>query len=299
MAAIPKEKLLRIENDVPTLYIYGDIGEKYFFRRSTQFVCAKDVIEVLEDIEGPELLVKIYSTGGDTEEGFAIYEAIEKVKEKVKTVSVEITGEAHSMASVIAMAGHKIRMRKFASMELHRPKGRVVWGLAEQFSRQATKLKEYEDRMIEIYGKRLKKSKADIKSVLDKVTWFTADQALEHGLADEVFGTMRFNDPDKPKRPGLFDNLDLNRTVGAPDPKEINEYVVPSIIEVEENSDKSWSAWIPDTAADRVEDKHHGATKDEAINRAIASFLRETAYFIELANPEYKPTRLSFDLTEK
>jgi ATP-dependent protease ClpP protease subunit len=90
-----------------TLSINGTIGTA---------VTADSVRSELARIGPVPLTVKINSEGGSVSEGVTIYELL---RQHPAAVTVDIDGWALSIASVIAMAGKKIRMAPAALMMVH------------------------------------------------------------------------------------------------------------------------------------------------------------------------------------
>ena len=70
-----------------------------------------------------DLTVRINSPGGDVDNGLAIYNQLQAERAKGRRVTCIVDGGAHSIASVIAMAGDEIRIAKNATMMIHNPQG--------------------------------------------------------------------------------------------------------------------------------------------------------------------------------
>jgi hypothetical protein len=96
-----------------------------------------------------------------------------------------IDGLAASIASVIAMAGDRIIMPFNAMLMIHN-----AWTVGSGNSRNFRKLADELDKIDEsiniIYEQRTGLSKDVIKTLSDAETWFSAEEAVAKGFADEV-----------------------------------------------------------------------------------------------------------------
>ena len=157
-----------------TLSINGTIGTA---------VTADSVRSELARIGPVPLKVKINSEGGSVSEGVTIYELL---RQHPAAVTVDIDGWALSIASVIAMAGKKIRMAPAALMMVHNPWVKAT-GDASALRKTADELDLVRGTLLKIYA-RCGQSSAKVLAWLDAETWFDAEQAIEAGLADEIIG---------------------------------------------------------------------------------------------------------------
>jgi len=169
-------------DEVPELYIYGDIGDNWWDETSTS---ATQIVQALADIDADEISVYINSYGGSVKEGLAIYNALLRNSAKV---SIYIDGIAASMASYIAMAGDTVSMSENGMLMLHAPWG-FAMGNAEEMREAADVLDRYADSMMGAYQKQVGADGAD--DVTDwlkdgKDHWFSAQEAADAGLIDEI-----------------------------------------------------------------------------------------------------------------
>jgi len=156
------------------LTIFDDIGA--FGVTAAQFI--QDLAN-LGNIQ--RLTIQINSQGGSVQDGVAIYNAI---KQHPASVTVEIPGWALSIASFIAMAGDTIRMAGNGLLMLHNPWVGAT-GDAKELRKTADVLDKTREALLSAYA-RSGKSRAEIITLLDAETWFTADEALAAGFVDEV-----------------------------------------------------------------------------------------------------------------
>lgn len=147
---------------------------------------------VLPEDENEEVVVEINSPGGDVFAGSEIYT---KLRGYVGNVKVEIVGIAASAASVVAMAGNHISISPTAQMMIHNASSNGG-GNQHDHEHLADILDKLSGQIAESYSNRTGRPVDDFKKLMDEETWFTAKEAVENGLADEVM----FQD-DKQEQP--------------------------------------------------------------------------------------------------
>ena len=160
------------------ILVYDVIGEDWFGGLSAkQFV---QDLAALGDVE--QITVRINSIGGEVFEGVAIYNAL---KDHPATVTVQIDGIAASVASVIAMAGSKVVISPLAMIMIHNP-AVMAFGEAPDLRRAADLLdKITESVAIPAYA-RTKLSPDELKAAMAAETWYSAEEAVAAGFADEI-----------------------------------------------------------------------------------------------------------------
>lgn len=129
-----------------------------------------------------ELQVVINSGGGSVFSASEIYTAL---KSFGGTVNVEIVGVAASAASVIAMAGTSVVMSPTAQMMIHNA-ANGAHGDYQVMDDNSEFLKNVNASIINSYTAKTGKSSDELKAMMDKTTWMTAQQAKEHGFIDAI-----------------------------------------------------------------------------------------------------------------
>jgi hypothetical protein len=99
--------------------------------------------------------------------------------------TVYIDGLAASIASVIAMAGDKIIMPKNAMMMIHNAWTRAA-GNANDFREIAERMDKIDESIRVTYTDKTGTEEDEIIDLMDAETWFTAEEAVEKGFADEI-----------------------------------------------------------------------------------------------------------------
>lgn len=131
-----------------------------------------------------ELNVTLNSVGGVITEGTAIYETL---KDHPATVNMHLIGIAASMGSVIPAAADNLSMASTTIMMLHKPLN-FVYGNATEFRKMAGVLDKFESAVLTAYMSRaaLKLNETELSAALEEETYYTAEDALEAGLIDQI-----------------------------------------------------------------------------------------------------------------
>lgn len=147
-------------------------------------VSAADVMVALDQLGSvPALAVRLNSPGGDYFEGVAIYNALVR---HPANVTIYVDALAASAASVIAMAGNKVVMGQGSQIMIHEARSGLFGATAAEFRAQATMLDQTNDDIAGFYAARTGGDVAAWREAVAVETWYTAAQALDAGLADEV-----------------------------------------------------------------------------------------------------------------
>ena len=155
------------------ILIYGDIGFE---------VQAKDVVSQLNDADGP-VTVRVDSFGGDVYAGISILNALRRYPD---VVTVHVDGIAASAASFIAVGGaDRLIMSPNSSLLIHGAWSQGM-GNSEEMAQLASNLNQITDNLATIYAEKTGQDPAYWRDLMKKDTTFTAEQAVEAGLADAV-----------------------------------------------------------------------------------------------------------------
>jgi len=174
----PLKCQIRAEAGVTRVDVYDDIGEGGFF---SDGLSAKNFAASLRGVKGP-LEIHINSGGGDVFDGIAIGNAIRKHKGMVTTVN---DGVAASIASVILQAGQERVVEPGSMVMVHDAFGMCI-GNAAEMAKMTEVLDKNSDNIASIYAERAGGTPAQWRATMKDETWYTADEAVEAGLADRV-----------------------------------------------------------------------------------------------------------------
>ena len=143
---------------------------------------ARDLVTLMSNLRGENVLLRINSPGGDVFDGLAIFaEAAEN-----PNLTIRIEALAASMASGIAMASKKkVQMYPQAMMMIHEP-WTYMAGNQHDFREVADFLEQVNDNLVSLYAKKTRKGKKEIKEMMKAETWMNAETALKNGFIDEI-----------------------------------------------------------------------------------------------------------------
>lgn len=189
------KKFWNKSKDKAEIYIYGDItsGEKL----NDSDVTAREFVKDLKGFKGQDLTIRISSAGGSVFDALAIYNSLKNYPGKT---TVQIDGLAASAASIVAMAGDKIKMAENAIIMLHPPSvGLIGFYDAAELEKVTNSLNAVKESIITTYETRTARPRAELEKMVDAETWLSADEALEGNFIDEITGAVeaQFDDSKK------------------------------------------------------------------------------------------------------
>lgn len=160
---------------VATLRLYGPIYDGWY-GISAKVVGA--AIDQLDDVE--EIRVRINSPGGDAAEATAILNMLRA--NKARTVAV-VDGIAASAASFLAAGCDETVMSPGTQMMVHDAAG-FCMGQAKDMRKMAEALDSFSNSIASIYAEATGETTAAWRDVMVEESWYTADEAVEAGLAN-------------------------------------------------------------------------------------------------------------------
>ena len=174
-------KLTNSTDEHVDIDIYGDIGEDVFGESDTS-VGAKAFLDMLRQAKGKAIDLHVNSGGGSVFDAFAMMTALANHDGKV---TAHVDGVAASAASFLLAAADEVRMSSAAFIMIH-DASTVALGNSEQIRETAEWLDMIDCQLASIYAKRGTKTEAEYRAAMDETTWFTAERAVEWGLADYI-----------------------------------------------------------------------------------------------------------------
>lgn len=141
--------------------------------------------------------MRISSPGGSLTAVMAICDVMKNLRRPVITIAL---GEAISGAALILSSGKRRFIGQYTMVMLHQPT--IVldnWASSFEDFRQLTgALDKMENQMYSLLAANTGKSQTEIKEVLKSEVWFTAQEAIEFGLADELLSEGGLKIKQKP-----------------------------------------------------------------------------------------------------
>lgn len=168
------------------LHLYGTVGQSFW---DEEYFTAKSVRNQLAGMDG-DITVRINSGGGVATEGQAIYTMLVDWPGKVTVV---IDAVAASSASLIAMAGDEIVMRKGAWMLIHDPAQPFTEsrGTEADHMKLAAMLGVIGNAYADIYAARSGLGRDEARKVMTDETVLDGQMAVDMGFATSVDETVQ------------------------------------------------------------------------------------------------------------
>jgi ATP-dependent protease ClpP protease subunit len=172
---------------------------------------ASDFRNKLKEANGQNLEIQISSPGGSVYEGNTIYDLILKYKNDFPNSRIIITsfGISASMASIIALAGDVHIVFSNTTYVIHN-----TWTLEigdkNAMRKTADVLESLDNIVSKVYNKKSGKSIKEIKSLMDKETYFFGQEILDNGFADKIIQAEESLDK---KEKGVLAKLAIAETI--------------------------------------------------------------------------------------
>lgn len=259
--------------------MYGIVGGE---------IRAADIAHQLSDI-GPDEVVEAHvnSPGGSVDEGFAIYNGLRNIPNKVV---IHIDSFAGSVMGLIAMAGDEINISEAGHFHLHNAL-MTLTGDHNKLRDQADMLEKVSAIALKAYVARTGLPQKDVEQLMDLDTRMTAFEAKEFGFVDNVIpitserkvALTNYNDMDLNSLKALFTTNGVttleeeeNKEVIDALAKESNEAIEAKADEIVAEKIES----LPGEAAllgDLVPRKEYEVTvlKNNALIQAMYEFVSE------------------------
>jgi ATP-dependent Clp protease protease subunit len=140
-----------------------------------------DVINELPTDNSP-IEVVISSGGGSVYAGSEIYTVLKEYQGHTKGTIPDI---AASAASLIAMGVDELQISPPAQVMIHNVSS-VAQGDYRDLEHEAEVLKNFNTSIANVYHLKTGKALDELLEMMNKETWLTAQQALEHGFVDKI-----------------------------------------------------------------------------------------------------------------
>jgi ATP-dependent Clp protease protease subunit len=186
---------------IPVVIEHSGVGERSFdiysrLLRDRIIILGEQITQSTADVVVAQLLflesedptkdisVYINSPGGSVTDGLAIYDTMQYIKSDVQTICL---GQAASMAALLLAAGEpgKRYILPSARVMIHQPWGGVT-GQVSDISIHARELLRIKKLTIEYFAKHTGKDQSVVASDLERDYFFSAQEALDYGLADHI-----------------------------------------------------------------------------------------------------------------
>lgn len=148
-------------------------------------VSAKEFVAALDELgDVPEIRLLINSPGGEVWEGLAILNSLRAHPARVVAV---VEGIAASAASFIAAGVDELKMMNNAEMFVHKAWGMAI-GNADDMAKMSADLTHEDLNLASIYQQKAGGTVEGWMDTMRAEAWFSAQEAVDAGLADQVVG---------------------------------------------------------------------------------------------------------------
>lgn len=149
----------------------------------------KQLMYLEQSAPGEEITLYINSPGGEVVSGLAVYDYIGLMQSPLRTVC---TGTAASMGSILFLAGAKREMLPHTKIMIHDPScSASIAGVKPlEVQKKVDALMMTRKILCEIIAERTGRSLKEIYKKTKDDTFFTAEEAIEFGIATEIINHL-------------------------------------------------------------------------------------------------------------
>ncbi|KAB2348996.1 ATP-dependent Clp protease proteolytic subunit [Actinomadura rudentiformis] len=155
---------------------------------------ANDVTAQMLALEGidPDRPISLYinSPGGSLTSMLAVHDTMQYIRPEIETTCV---GQASSAAAILLAAGTPGRRAALVNSRilLQQPATDVQRGQSSDLEIQAREIIRMRERMEQILAEATGRDLAEVAADIDRDRFFTAAEALEYGLIDDVLSSRK------------------------------------------------------------------------------------------------------------
>jgi ATP-dependent protease ClpP protease subunit len=143
---------------------------------------ARELVQVLNGMDGKEIVIRIASPGGDCFDCLAILNALQSHKSKIITRNESLAASAASLL----MAGGKVKQAYKSSMTMIHNSWTFAYGNQYEMAETINVLSKMDENMVDIYADNSNVGKREIREMMRATTWMTAKEAKDKGFIDEI-----------------------------------------------------------------------------------------------------------------
>lgn len=158
--------------------VFGPIGDSL----DADCVSASDFARQLDEAGGDDVTIHINSGGGDV---FDANTMAETLRNYAGRCVASIEGLAASAASYFALTADEVVINPSALVMIHNPWS-FAYGGSDEMRKTADMLDKTRATISRQYSKKTGREVGEIEGLMDEETWFTAEEAVEYGLADRM-----------------------------------------------------------------------------------------------------------------
>ena len=167
------------------IYFYEDINQSAVARlaeklRELDLSLRTDFLKYDGEIKPPPIHLHVHSYGGSVLAGWAAADMVKRLN-----VHTHIEGGAASAATFLTVSGAHRTISPNSHILIHQVS---TWfsGKADELADAKKNIDRFMNQLVEFYTKHTKIPEDTIREIMKHDLWFSAEQALEHGLVDEI-----------------------------------------------------------------------------------------------------------------
>ncbi|MEU7750901.1 ATP-dependent Clp protease proteolytic subunit [Micromonospora sp. NPDC049171] len=150
---------------------------------SANQICAQILLLAAEDADR-DIFLYINSPGGSVSAGMAVYDTMRYVRNDVATLALGFAGSMGQFLLCAGAAGKRYALPHSRIM-MHQPSG-GMGGTASDIRIQAENMLYVKRTMQELIAQHSGRTLEEIQRDWDRDRWYTAEQARDYGLIDQV-----------------------------------------------------------------------------------------------------------------
>lgn len=187
----PNENLQNIDK-TPLNFVLSGSNKVFLNEEINNFTCSHLIADMtlILDIPGNQFLeLFINSPGGDYYTGMSIINMMEIAKEKGLTVNTYVTGEAASIASMIALYGDNRFIHKNARHMIHFGAYYNEIHKETEIKKSLRDMQEFHNTCVDIYSKKTSMKKSFVEKIMeDEFGFMNAEECLKYKIATSIIG---------------------------------------------------------------------------------------------------------------
>lgn len=172
----------RLQHDTETrsasVHVYGTIGSNEWW----DDVASPSLVRELDQLDVDEITLYVNSPGGIADDGIAIMNALARNK---ANVVAHVDGLAASAATIVILGADEIVMGAGSRLMIH-DAWSITWGQASVIQKTAERLDKLSQTLAGLYAERAGGDADEWRKAMVAETWYTAEEAVEAGLANRV-----------------------------------------------------------------------------------------------------------------
>lgn len=176
------------EHRTALLHVYGSIGSSEWW----DDVASPSLVRELDALDVDEITMYVNSPGGIADDGVAIMNALARNKARVVA---HVDGLAASAATIVLLGADEIVMNAGSRLMIH-DAWSITWGQASVIQKTAERLDKLSQTLAGLYAQRAGGTADEWRAAMVEETWYTAEEAVEAGLADRVAPVHAASDDD-------------------------------------------------------------------------------------------------------